>query len=289
MPVTIKLNQTHVPATRRSRNYSVFLPIIREPPLMKRIQDACGQHRSTSAADEFWSVRRCRENSSGYSNIREGPFHVHPSSDGQSNNGSCCNSGRFLVQHRRHLNGTLTPHWQRLRMGCWEYGMDPTRLSSLPLPCIFVTHAGGKVPAAKVTGEFLSLAALKTPSKEQTVKKAEWREPGGLFQGSFNSSLTRKSLWCAARFCSLWLRAGVISKRGEGRNGGEINVTQEWESKKVPPPFPRRGSTGTLLQQQLFKVLGYFSPPLMFIYFFVVLECWKLTHSGKVAVFAQEL
>lgn len=37
MPVTIKLTQTHAPAARRSRNYSVFLPIIREPPLMKRI------------------------------------------------------------------------------------------------------------------------------------------------------------------------------------------------------------------------------------------------------------
>lgn len=58
-------------------------------------------------------------------------------------------------------------------MGGWEYGMHPARVSSLPLPCIFVAHAGGKVPAAKVTGGFLSLAALKTPSKEQTVKKAE--------------------------------------------------------------------------------------------------------------------
>lgn len=116
---------------------------------------------------------------------------------------------------------------------------------------------------------FLSLAALKMPSKAQTVKKAEWREPGGLFQGSFNSSLTRKSLWCAARFCSLWLWAGVTSKWGE-RGGMRVRsmwLRNESPKKWVFPPPPLH-STGTLLQQQLFKVLWYFSP-LMFIFLFL--------------------
>lgn len=68
-----------------------------------------------------------------------------------------------------------------------------------------------------------------------------------------------------------------------GERGG-MGVRSMWlrneSPKKSPPPLPR-GSTGTLLQQQLFKVLWYFSPPLMFIYFFVVLECWKLTHAAE--------
>lgn len=66
-----------------------------------------------------------------------------------------------------------------------------------------------------------------------------------------------------------------------GERGG-MGVRSMWlrnESPKKCPP-PPHGSTGTLLQQQLFKVLWYFSPPLMFIYFFVVLECWKLTHAA---------
>lgn len=120
----------------------------------------------------------------------------------------------------------------------------------------------------------LSLAALKAPSKEQTVKKAEWREPGGLFQGSFNSSLTKKeSLMCRSLLFSLalgWCHFQVGSWGGGA--WGEINVTQEWESKKVPPPI-----------LQLFKVLWYFFTRLTFIYLFVFcsFQCWKLTHTPQ--------
>lgn len=64
-------------------------------------------------------------------------------------------------------------------MGCWGYGMDPTRVSSLPLPCIFVAHAGGKVPAAKVTGAFslahgLEDALKRTNCQKGRVTGARW-------------------------------------------------------------------------------------------------------------------
>lgn len=126
------------------------------------------------------------------------------------------------------------------------------------------------------------------PSKERTVKKAEWRQPGGLFQGSFNSSLTRKSLWCAARFCSLWLWAGVISKWGER---GGMRVRSMWLRNESPKKFwlflPPACSTGTL-SQQLFKVLCYFSPwCLFFIFILVNVEsyCFCRRALNKLTVF----
>lgn len=99
-------------------------------------------------ANGIWAIRR-RMSSGAYVVVgkiqvaTQTSLNVHASSEGKSNNGSCWNNGRFLVQHRRRLNGTLTPHWQRLHMDCWENGMDPTCVLSLPLPWIFLTHAGG--------------------------------------------------------------------------------------------------------------------------------------------------
>lgn len=117
------------------------------------------------------------------------------------------------------------------------------------------------------------------PSKEQTVKKAEWQEPGGLFQGSFNSSLTRKSLWCAARFCSLWLWAGVTSKLGER---GGMRVRSMWLRNESPKKFflfffPL-ALQGHCYSSSYLKCSGTFLPWCLFFYFFTF-ECWKLTHA----------
>lgn len=107
-------------------------------------------------------------------------LNVHASSGGKSNNGSCWNNGRFLVQRRRRLNGTLTPHWQHLRMDCWENGMDPARVLSLPLPWILLTHAGGDAPVTLAAGASPPLArglegALKrTNCQKGRVTGARW-------------------------------------------------------------------------------------------------------------------
>lgn len=168
--------------------------------------------------------------------------------------------------------------------------MDPTRILSLPFLCIFVTYTGGKSVSRQGDRRIFShWRPWRCPQKNKLSK----RQSDGSQVAYFRDLLIPR--WqervSDVLLASVLFGSGLVSlpsgERGEAWGWDQCDSGMRVQKSGF---FPPSRSTGTLLQQQLFKVLWYFSP-LMFLFLFLCFWTLKVNtcHSLKVTVYAEEL